>query len=167
MTGKPMIISDKHTAEELETAAKRERDGRVRSRILLIRHLVCGNSIKESAGVFGIKATQIRIWVHRYNSEGLSGLKDRPRPGKPRYLRPELEEAFIEHVLAGPPPGSGLSAYRGEDLRQLLESEFQARYSLSGVYFLLARLGLSNLVPRPHHPDRDSDQQEEFKKTQH
>jgi hypothetical protein len=51
------------------------------------------------------------------------------------------------------------------DLRRILQEEFQAKYSLPGVYFLLHRLGFSSLVPRPKHLEADELAQAAFKKT--
>jgi transposase len=54
---------------------------------------------------------------------------------------------------------------RGEQIRTILSREYAAEYSLGGTYVLLHRLGFSSLVPRPFHPERDLDAQENFKKT--
>jgi transposase len=115
-------------------------------------------------GLFAIGRTPLYGWTHRYNAEDLVGLRDRPRPRTPPHLRTEDKAAFRARVIAGPPAGAGLAAYRGEDLRRLLRDEFNAAYSLSGIYALPHRLGLSNLVPRPQHPDGDADAQTAFKK---
>lgn len=151
-------------SEALAQAAREARDGRVSRRILAIRHLLEGHGVEETVGLFAIGRTQLYAWTHRYNTEGLVGLRDRPRPGTPPHLRTADEAAFRARVIAGPPAGAGLAAYRGADLRRMLRDEFNAAYSLSGVYALLHRLDLSNLVPRPQHPDGDADAQAAFKK---
>jgi transposase len=101
----------------------------------------------------------------RYEAEGLEGLADRPRPGQPKHLKTQDEAAFLARVHAGPPAHSGLAEWRGEDLRELLQREFEAHYSLSGVYRLLHRLKQSYLAPRPRHPDADDAAQAVFKKS--
>ena len=53
--------------------------------------------------------------------------------------------------------------WRGEDLRRILEREFTARSSLSGVYKPLHRLGYDDLMPRPQHPDSSPEAQASFK----
>lgn len=158
-------VSDRLTADELDSAARHESEGRVRCRILAIRQLALGHSVAQVQGCFGLGKSQLYEWVQRYNAQGLEGLRDRPRPGAPQRLAHEQEAQFLERLHAGPPPDSHLAAYRGEDLRHLLKDEFGATYSLSGVYALLHRLGQSNLVPRPHHPQADPAAQETFKKS--
>ena len=51
----------------------------------------------------------------------------------------------------------------GADIRRILEQEFAARYTLDGVYKLLHRLGYSDLMPRPQHPETHPEAQEFFK----
>jgi len=151
-------------ASALAAAACHEADGRVRCRVLALRQLALGQSVAQTAGQFALGKSQRYEWVKRYAAEGLAGLRDRPRSGAPQRLGREQEGAFLECLHAGPPAGSGLAAYRGEDLRQLLHDEFGATYALSGVYALLYRLGQSSLVPRPYHPQADPAAQAAFKK---
>ncbi|NIN70663.1 MAG: helix-turn-helix domain-containing protein [Gemmatimonadetes bacterium] len=159
-----LVASDRLSLEDLDKAARGESDGRVRTRILSIRYMRQGHSAREAARVFPISDTQLGMWVRRYDAEGLEGLRDRPRPGRPPILDPAKEEAFRERVRTGPAEAEGLAAYRGEDVRRLLKSEFGSDYSISGTYFLLHRLGFSSLVPRPVHPKADPAAQAAFKK---
>lgn len=142
-------------ARELAAAARLERCGRVRCRMLAIRHLLTGHDAKETAGLFLIGRSQLYHWLHRYRTEGLPGLRDRPRSGAPRHLKVEDEKAFRLIVEAAPPTGARNVDYSGEDIRGMLRDKFNARYSLSGVYVMLRRLGLWKLIPRPQHARGD------------
>jgi transposase len=106
----------------------------------------------------------VRKWIRRYNEGGLAGLKDLPRSGRPRRLEAAKEESVRQRLDAGVRPEDGVCALRGEDVRRILEEEFGARYSLSGAYVVLHRLGYSSLMPRPQHPQADVAAQEEFQK---
>lgn len=150
--------------QALETAARHERDGRVRGRILAMLHLARGHTVAQTAGRYALGKSVLYGWIRRHDGEGIEGLRDRPRSGQPQRLAREHEQAFVLRLHQGPAPGSGLAAWRGEDLRALLRDEFGAEYSLSGVYALLHRLGQSSLVPRPQHPESDPAAQEAFKK---
>ena len=137
----------------------------MRARILAIRYLRLGHTVPEAANALGMSERQLRTWVHRYNAEGIEGLRDRPRPGQPPHLSTDQVEQFKERVRSGPQPEDGVCTLRGVDLRRILQEEFQAKYSLPGVYFLLHRLGFSSLVPRPKHLEADELAQAAFKKT--
>lgn len=157
-------VARRWSAQDLEAAARHERDGRARSRLLALRHLALGHSVAETAGQFALGKSQLYDWIRRFEAEGLAGLHDRPRPGARQRLPHEREAQFLRRVHEGPPAGSGLAAWRGEDLRGLLREEFGVEYSLNGVYLLLHRLRQSSLVPRPHHPQSDDAARAAFKK---
>jgi len=157
----PLKIETDLTEWDLAELAKAEKDARVRQRILAIRLIVMGRTVPQAAPIVGLRERQVRNWVHRFTAEGLNGLRDRPRPGQPKHLPSRCEEPFKTRIRR-PPQGR---IWRGADLQRLLKEEFQADYSMSGVYFLLHRLGFSSLAPRPLHPQTDKKAQEDFKKT--
>lgn len=160
-----LVVEPSRSTEELRSLAHAERDPRVRCRLLAMAYLLQGHSAFESDKLFGLSAVQLRLWIRRYKTEGVAGLADRPRSG-PQSRLPEAEHPeFLARLHAGPPPETGLSAWRGEDIRQLLLDQFGVRYSLSGVYALLHRLKQSSLAPRPQHPASDPSAQAAFKKS--
>jgi len=75
----------------------------------------------------------------------------------------DREGAFLERIDLPPRPEDGTWEWRGADIRRLLEQQFGARYTLGGVYKLLHRLGYSDLMPRPQHPEAHPEAQEFFK----
>ncbi len=161
----PLRVDESLTAAELTKLAKRERDARVRGRIIAIRYLRLGHTVPEAANALGMSERQLRNWVHRYNTEGVAGLRDRPRPGQPSHLAVDQVERFKERIRQGARFEDRVCVLRGMDMRRILQEEFEAQYSLPGVYFLLHRLGISSLVPRPKHEQADEQAQAAFKKT--
>jgi transposase len=108
----------------------------------------------------------LRDWVRRYNAEGVEGLRDRPRPGRPCALDEGRQAALKALILKGPKlERDGCVAWRARDLRELVERRFGVRYSESGVRRLLHALDLSWQEARPIHPEADPRAQERFKKT--
>jgi hypothetical protein len=43
-----------------------------------------GSTRAQIADLLGYHPATVRRWLHRYDIEGISGLPDRPRPGRPR-----------------------------------------------------------------------------------
>jgi transposase len=68
-----------------------------------------GESSRRLAATVGVARDTARLWIRRYEDEGLEAVKrDRPRPGRPRKLTPELEAEIIENTVnEDPPPGEG------------------------------------------------------------
>ena len=74
-----------------------------RARIILAARE--GRPAAEIAAALGISARNVYKWIWRFDEEGLEGLKERPRPGRPRKL--DLDEVMeiltktIEEVPTG------------------------------------------------------------------
>jgi transposase len=53
----------------------------------------------------GIARDTARLWIRRYEAEGLRGVeRDRPRAGRPRKLTAELERAIVARTVDEDPP---------------------------------------------------------------
>ena len=74
-----VAIAKERTPAELRALARRERDGRVSSRLLALANALDGMRRDEAARAAGMDRQTLRDWVHRYNAEGVAGLRDRPR----------------------------------------------------------------------------------------
>jgi transposase len=161
-----VAIAKERTPAELRALARRERDGRVSARLLALANALDGMSRGEAARAAGMDRQTLRDWVHRYNAEGIEGLRDRPRPGRPCALDEGQQAALKGLILRGPRlERDGCVAWRARDLRELAERRFGVRYSESGVRRLLRGLDLSWQKARPVHPEADPKAQERFKKT--
>jgi transposase len=69
-------------------------------------------------------------------------------------------------VLAGPEvERDGVVAWRGGDVRALVERRFKVKLAPSSAYRLLGELHLSALAPRPGHADADPAAQAAFPQT--
>jgi transposase len=159
-------IATERTSAELRALARRERDGRVSARLLALAGALDGMSREAAARAAAMDRQTLRDWVHRYNAEGVAGLRDRPRAGRPCRLDQGRQAALKALVLRGPRlERDGCVAWRARDLRDLVERRFGVGYSESGMLRLLHGLDLSWQKARPVHPEADVKAQERFKKT--
>src|SRR5213076_2142548 len=121
----------------------RERDGRGGARLLALAKALDGLPREEAARLAGMTGQTLGDWVHRYDAEGVEGLRDRPRPGRPCALDEGRQAALKGLILRGPRlERDGCVAWRARDLRGLVERRFGVRYSESGVRRLLRGLDL-------------------------
>ena len=152
-------------AGELRREAKRCRDVAASRRMLALALVLEGSSRAEAARYAGMDRQTLRDWVHRYNAEGLAGLRDRPRPGRKPRLTPEQGAELAAVVERGPDPDrDGVVRRRRIDLRAVIEARFGVRLHERSVGKVLRRLGFARLSVRPKHPLSDPAAQEAFKK---
>jgi transposase len=102
--------------------------------------------------------------IKRYNAEGLEGLFDRGKPGRPRKLDAAQEKELSELLIEGPDPDKdGVSAYTLDDLVEIVKSRWQVKYHPWSMSVAIKRLGFSRQKARPRHPEKDEAAQEAFK----
>src|SRR3954452_120471 len=100
------------TRRELDAGGLRREAGRCRGaraarRMVALALVLEGASREEAARAAGMGRQTLRDWVHRYNAEGLAGLRDRRRPGPRPRLTPEQEAALAGALGRGAGPGPG------------------------------------------------------------
>jgi len=126
-----------------------------------------GASRTEAARSAGMDRQTLRDWVHRYNEEGLPGLRDRVgEVGPKRRLTPAQEAEVAEWVRQGPELArDGVVRWRRVDLARRIAERFGVSLAERTVGTVLRRLGFRRLVTRPRHPGHDAAAQASFSAT--
>ena len=160
------IERKEHTAAELRRLACRAESAAQGRRMLAIALAMEGVDRTTAARSCGMDRQTLRDWVHRYNAEGVAGLRDRPRPGRPPRLSEAEVEALVEIVEAGPDvERDGVVRWRCADLTGVIADRFGVRLSERSVGRVLNDHGYVRLKPRPQHPKADPEAQAAFKNT--
>jgi len=166
MGARVLITRRDLTARELRRAAGAEKDGAAARRMLALALVVDGSDRKTAAETCGMDRQTLRDWVHRYNAEGLAGLRNLKSPGPGSKLTAQQQAELAALVEAGPDPARhGVVRWRRVDLRDELQRRFGVGLHERSVGKVLAKLGYRRLSVRPRHPQADEEAQEAFKKT--
>ncbi len=165
--GKAVGVTRKDlTACDLRAAASRCSDGDQVRRILAIALVLEGWSRSEAARACGMDRQTLPDWVHRYNADGIEGLKSRKSPGRAPYLTPAQMAELRELVIQGPDPGvHKVVRWRCVDLQAEVARRWSVEVHESTIGGWLGELGLTRLQPRPVHPKKDEEAEAAFKKT--
>ena len=89
------------TARVLRKKARTEKDVLAASRMLGIANVLDGMNRASAARAAGMDRQTLRDWVHRYNKEGIKGLRDRPKGRPERALTPQQEKEIATLVSSG------------------------------------------------------------------
>jgi hypothetical protein len=106
MGGRALTIRTDLPAEELRRLARREKDRAAAARMQAIAGALEGLPRAEAARLAGMERQALRDAVVRYNAEGLVGLHDRPRPGRPARLDGERRATLKQGGAGRPRRGS-------------------------------------------------------------
>jgi transposase len=76
----------------LETFLKQTKEVRSFRRAQAVREVVKGQRIQSVSETLHFTYSALRKWVHRFDQEGITGLADRPRSGRPPKVTCALEQ---------------------------------------------------------------------------
>lgn len=165
MNGRALTIRTDLPAAELRRLARREEDRAAAARMQAIAGALEGLSRAEAARLAGMERQALRDAVVRYNAEGLAGLHDRARPGRPTRLGGAQKAALKQVVLDGPDvEATGLSVWTLFELCREVEKRWGVAYHPSHMGKLMHQLDLSWQKARPSHPKADAAAREAFAK---
>jgi len=129
----------------LKKAYKKEKDGKIRERILMNTYVLQGENVRKIAERLNCTHPLVIFWKKRYEKEGLIGLKTRQRRGKPMLLSRRQEEK-IKNKIAGDNPANPWTTKR---VCELIKKETGIKYTQRHVQRILHKWKFSLLVPRP------------------
>jgi transposase len=119
----------------------------------------------EVARLLGDAPRAVEYWVRRFENEGLAGLLEGERPGRPRRLSEKQMEA-VDRVLRRPPQEVGFSGniWDGKTLSAWLEQKYHLRLGVRQCQRIFRKLGFRLRKPRPALAHGDPELQRVHKK---
>lgn len=129
----------------LKKAYKKEIDGKIKERILMVRYSYEGKTSRNIGEMLQCDHALVLFWKKRYVSEGIKGLETRAKSGKPTLLS-RRQEAKIKNKVAENNPANPWTTKR---VCELIKKETRINYSQRHVQRMLHKWKFSLLVPRP------------------
>lgn len=113
-------------------------------RLYLVYQVALGYSSRKLAEIHDISFKQITTWVHRFESEGLEGLRDRKGRGRKSLLSKDKMQRIKTLVLKESPSDYGYEEIKwtGPLLATWIETKYGIKYQRAQIYNLLKSLGI-------------------------
>jgi transposase len=125
----------------LETVLKQTQEARVFRRAQAIREVVVGHRVTAVSATFHFTNSALRKWVQRFANQGVSGLVDRPRPGRPRKVTCELAQHLNRLVDQDPlQHGSRSSQWSCRELATVLAQHTGVQLGRESVRVVLKKM---------------------------
>lgn len=146
-------------AMKMDESAKR----RVRAGLLLK-----GKTPPEVARTVGAPRQTVYRWLGVLQEQGIGGLREMSKGGRPARITDEQLETLRERLLAGPVAnGYGTDLWTLKRVRLLIEKYFGIAYSDVHVWRILASLGFSSQKPEKRAIERSEEAVVQWKTRTH
>lgn len=162
---RPLMICTQLSPQALRHAAFTAATPRQGQRMQAIANAIEGMPRKEAARLADMSDQALVDAVKRYNAEGVDGLLDRPRSGRPLKLDAAQQLELCEIVVAGPDvEADGLSAYTRDDVAAIAKSKWNVTCAVTTIGRMMREGGLSRQKTRPSHPKKKPEAAAAFSK---
>jgi putative transposase len=145
---------------ELEQLYRGEEDPGVRERLLLILR-VEGDGMVPARVAKELHRSKFwtSFWLRRYREEGVSGLDDKPRSGRPPKLSEDVQAEIRREI------SSRKQGWTTDQVTQLIAERGKVKYHFTHVYRLMHRWGFKEKVPQRRHVNTAPvEEKQDFKK---
>ena len=157
-----MVKGNADQVRRLQRALKRESNAKMRQRIQMVLLRESGMTQPEIANATGVSLSTVNRAHMAYDREGIKALKPKPIGGRQREnMTLSEEKALLARFGRAAGAGEMLNIH---DLKAAYEEAIGHPTSDSTVYNVLNRHDWRKLMPRPFHPDRDLEAQNNYKK---
>jgi transposase len=107
---------------------------------------------------------QITNWVHRFEAEGIEGLRDKPGRGRHSNLDENQRDDFGALLKESPQKhGYNSATWTGPMLIDWIEKNYGITYKKAQIYNIIKSLGFAFQKDRGIFPETNLSDQEEFK----
>src|SRR5215471_16948874 len=147
--------------QEIQRSEESRYDHRLHGVLLVAQGMTC----PEVARLLGDAARSVEYWVHRYQLQGLAGLTEGERSGRPpRLSAKQMEE--VNRVLRNKPSDAGMrmNLWDGKTLSAWLQKTYGIELRVRQCQRLFRQLEFRLRKPRPLLAKADPARQKKHKK---
>lgn len=162
---RPLSISDAASVLSLQQEIQRSEESRYDRRLHGVLLVAQGMTCPEVARLLGDAPRSVEYWVHHFDAEGLAGLAEGDRSGRPRRLEEKhLQE--IHRVVRGKPRDAGMrvNLWDGKTLSAWIEKTYDIQLGVRQCQRLFRQLEFRLRKPRPVLARADPARQKKHKK---
>lgn len=136
---------NKKEVKFLERAYKKEKDAKVKERILMVEYTFKNETLRSIGERLHCDHKLVLYWRKRYVSEGIEGLKTKQKSGKPKLISSH-KEGKLKKIIS---VDNSANPWTTKKVCDLIEKETGIKYTQRHVQRILHRWNFSLLVPRP------------------
>ncbi len=162
---KPVLQIKGHTADSIKALIRKDERYGIGIRLYAVYQVSKWQSSRKLEDLYNTSFKQITNWVHRFEKEGLEGLKDKEGRGRKDRLT-LIQKQEITMVLENELPtkyGYNTATWTGPLLINWIKKEFKIEYKKAQIYNIIKTLGFSYQKGKGIFPEANKEKQENFK----
>jgi len=163
--GRPVLKVEGYTPEDIKVLMRKDERYTIGVRLNAVYQVASGMPSRKLEEFYQVSFKQILNWVHRFEREGVDGLRDKVGRGRKGALQDEQLQS-LSNLIANESPtshGYNTETWTGPMLIDWLKKEYKIEYKKAQIYNIMKKLGYTYQKAKGFYPEADPLAQEEFK----
>ncbi len=162
--GRPVLRVGNYKPEDIKAMFRDDERYTIGIRLYAVYQVSLGKSSRSLEELYNTSFKQITNWVHRFEKEGIDGLRDKEGRGRAPRLDTDQRGRIKELMLESPEKyGYNTATWTGPMLIEWINREFGVLYKKAQIYNIIKALGFSHQKGRGVFPEADIEKQVAFK----
>lgn len=163
--GRSVLKIKGYTAEQIKSLIRKDERYTIGLRLYAVYQVALGQPSRKLEQLYQTSFKQITNWVHRFEQEGIEGLKDKPGRGRKSSLCAGQRQALSNLLLVESPVDYGYNSetWTGPLLIDWVKNSFGVAFKKAQIYNIIKRLGFSYQKAKGFYPEADEKAQRDFK----
>lgn len=161
---RPVLKVGKYKPEDIKAMFRDDERYTIGIRLYAVYQVSLGQPSRKLEDLYNTSFKQITNWVHRFERDGIEGLRDKEGRGRTARLNAEQQKRLI--ALLGEAPedhGYNSATWTGPMLIEWINKHFNVAYKKAQIYNVIKALGYSYQRGRGIFPETSEQEQEIFK----
>ena len=162
--GRPVLKVGNYSAEDIKAMFRKDERYTIGLRLYAVYQVALGQPGRKLEEVYNTSFKQITNWVHRFEKEGIDGLRDKEGRGRIARLNKEQREG-LSLLLNEQPDKHGYNSatWTGPMVIEWIEKNYGIVYKKAQIYNIIKSLGFSYQKGKGIFAETDVEKQDVFK----
>lgn len=163
--GRPVLKINKYKPEEIKAMFRDDERYTIGIRLYAVYQLSLGQPSRKLEELYNTSFKQITNWAHRFEREGIDGLRDKPGRGRKAGLTQGQRDRLAVLLNSESPTDHGYNTaiWTGPMLIEWIEKNYGLVYKRAQIYNIIKSLGFTYQKGRGLFPETETQKQEAFK----
>lgn len=165
--GRPVLKIKGYSSEQIKALITKDERYGIGVKLYAVYQVSLGVPSRKLEELYHTSFKQITNWVHRFEQEGVEGLRDKVGRGRRSSLSQNQMAVLSDLLLSGSPVDHGYNTetWTGPLLIDWIAKNFGVEYKKAQIYNIINQLGFSHQKAKAVYPEADEKAQEDFKDT--
>lgn len=162
--GRHVLEVQGYTPEQIKVMFRNDERYTIGIRLYAVYQVSLGTPSRKLEDLYNTSFKQITNWVHKFEQNGIDGLRDKPGRGRKSQLTQEQSDHLRNLLLNESPVSHGFNTetWTGPMVKQYISKQFGIDYKKAQVYNIIKALGLTYQKGKGTYPEANPEAKEEF-----